>query len=78
MALVGSSTAGHPGDPGMNEPLQGSRKAALGPGQGTMGRKLKGDSSLFGKKHSGSGGKLGKTSQLSAGLSRLRGKGALA
>ena len=59
----------------MNEPLQGSRKAQLGPG---MGRKLRGDSTLFGKKHSGSGGKLGKTSQLSAGLSRLRGKGALA
>lgn len=61
--------------PDQNIPLQGSRKPALGPG---AGRKIKGSSSLFTKKNPGSGGKLGKTSQLSAGLSRLRGKGALA
>ncbi len=74
MSLVGSITAGHAGesDPSMREPLQGSREPKLGAG---MGRKIQG--TVFGKK-TGSGGKLGKTSQLSAGLSRLRGKGALA
>ena len=77
MSLVGSITAGHAGekDSSMSEPLQGSREPKLGAG---MGRKIQGASKLFGKAHSGSGGKLGKTSQLSAGLSRLRGKGALA
>ncbi len=59
----------------MSEPLQGSREPKLGAG---MGRKIKGASTLFGKKNPGSGGKLGRSSQLSEGLSRLRGKGALA
>lgn len=74
MALAGSITAGGMGEPDLGRPLQGSRKPMLG----SAGGKIKGASALFSKKNPGSGGKLGKTSQLSAGMSRLRGKGALA
>lgn len=75
MALVGSVTAGHQNDNSAG-PLQNSRKPTMGSPAGTQN--IKGSSRLFGKKNPGSGGKLGKTSALSAGLSRLRGKGALA
>lgn len=73
MTLAGTMTSGSHDEGGLDRPLQSPRAVV----NVNMGRKLRGASTLFGKKNSGSPGKLGR-SGLAEGLSRLRGKGALA
>jgi hypothetical protein len=74
MNYTGSMTAGDPTESDLNRPLRTDKPLMAG---GSMGR-IKGASRLFGKKEPGSPGKLGRSSSLAEGLSKLRGKGALA